>query len=38
MKRHGLSRGKSRKMFRKGVNHIHKKNAVITPMRGGFRI
>lgn len=38
MKRHKLGRGKSKKMFSRGARNIHKKNAIINPMRGGFRI
>lgn len=42
MKRHSLSRGKSRKMFRKtaSVDHVHQKNFIgmSGPMRGGIRL
>lgn len=38
MKRHKLSRKKSKKIFTKGAVKVKKKNLRARPMRGGFRI
>ncbi len=38
MKRHKLSRRKSRKVFKKGVKKTKAVNIAPTPMRGGFRM
>lgn len=38
MKRHRMSRRRSRKLFRKTAQFIHPRNAHSQPMRGGFRI
>lgn len=38
-KRHKMSRGKSRKSFRKGAQNVHPKNGMLSrPMRGGIRL
>lgn len=37
-KRGRMSRGYSRKVFRKGANRVHGKNHGVRPMRGGFRL
>ena len=37
MRRRRLTRGRSRKVFRKGLK-VRRKNLRATPMRGGFRI
>ncbi|WNK12859.1 MAG: hypothetical protein [Microvirus sp.] len=37
MKRHQISRKKSRKMFKRGINRVHKKNTIMG-MRGGIRL
>lgn len=36
-KRYRMSRGSSKKVYRKGVSRVHKKNFV-SVMRGGYRI
>lgn len=34
-----LGRGKSRKVFRRGAERVHRKNALLgSPMRGGIRL
>jgi len=33
-----LSRGKSRRMFRRGAQRVHGRNTVATVMRGGIRL
>lgn len=38
MKRHRISKRKSRRIFKKGVNKTKKVNIMPRPMRGGFRI
>lgn len=38
MKRHKLSKKKSKRMFRKGADKIKVINVKPIPMRGGFRI
>lgn len=38
MRRHGMSRRKSRRSFSKGANRIHRKNMMGYPMRGGIRL
>lgn len=38
MKRHRISKRKSKAIFRKGVNKTKKVNIMPRPMRGGFRI
>lgn len=38
MKRYHMSRGKSRKVFRKGAKRVHSKNVNTAPMRGGIRL
>lgn len=42
MKRHKLSKGKSRRMFTKHASHVHKRNLPPGPgrsvMRGGIRL
>lgn len=38
MKRHKLSKKKSRKIFTKGAVNIKKRNLRTRPMRGGFRL
>lgn len=39
MKRHGMSKHKSKKVFRKGASMVHKKNMPKRrPMRGGIRL
>lgn len=38
MKRHRVSRRKSKKMFTRGAKRTHKRNLRARPMRGGFRI
>lgn len=37
-KRFKLARGKSRRLFRKGVSRTHKFNVNSRPMRGGVRL
>lgn len=37
MRRSRMSRGRSRRSFRRGT-HVHRRNMSATPMRGGFRI
>lgn len=37
-KRHKLSRGRSRKVFRKTASRLVKKNISPRPMRGGIRL
>lgn len=36
MKRHRISKRASKRIFRKTVNRVHKKN--VKPMRGGIRL
>jgi len=39
VRRRRLSTGKSRRMFRKGANRVHRKNvSSASPMRGGIRL
>lgn len=39
MRRHGMSRGGSRSMFRRGASRVHRKNLMLgSPMRGGIRL
>lgn len=38
MKRHKLSKKKSKRMFRKGADKVKAINVKPIPMRGGFRI
>lgn len=38
MKRHRISRRKSKKIFKKGAKKVKSINIRATPMRGGFRI
>jgi hypothetical protein len=38
MRRHKLSHGKSKRMFRNSASHTHVKNIRATPMRGGIRL
>lgn len=37
MRRGRMSHGYSKKVFRRGAQRIHRRNAVIRPMRGGIR-
>jgi len=37
-KRGGMSRGHSRKVFRKGAQRVHGRNVSPAPMRGGIRL
>lgn len=37
-KRQKMSRGKSRKVFKKGAKRVHKRNNMARPMRGGIRL
>lgn len=38
-KRHGMSRGKSKRSFRNGAVRVHPKNGMLSrPMRGGIRL
>lgn len=38
MKRHGLSKGFSKKLFRKSGSRTHWRNIAGAPMRGGIRL
>lgn len=38
MRRSKMSRGKSKRMFRKGAQRVHKKNFRRPIMRGGIRL
>lgn len=38
MKRRGMTKKESRKVFRKGAVSVKAKNLAPTPMRGGFRL
>lgn len=37
-KRFKLSKGASRRQFRRGASRTHKKNIAAAPMRGGIRL
>lgn len=38
MRRRRLTRSRSKRIFRKGANKIHRKNLRATVMRGGYRL
>lgn len=38
MRRRRMSRGKSRRLFKKTAGRVHRRNVQKRPMRGGYRI